>query len=70
VSELTPRQVEVLWLLARGLHRKQIARLLGVSPFTVNAHCKAIYRRLEVQNVTSAVLVGQLRGYLRSERAA
>jgi DNA-binding NarL/FixJ family response regulator len=70
VSELTPRQMEVLWLLARGLSRKQIAQRLGRSPSTVQAHCRAIYRRLGVQNVTSAVLVGQLRGYLRSERAA
>lgn len=70
MSELTPRQVEVLWLLARGLPRKQIAQLLGLSPFTVQAHCRAIYRRLGVQNVTSAILVGRMRGYLRSERAA
>jgi DNA-binding CsgD family transcriptional regulator len=52
------------------LSRKQIAQRLGLSPFTVQAHCRAIYRRLGVQNVTSAILVGQIRGYLRSERAA
>jgi DNA-binding NarL/FixJ family response regulator len=67
---LTSRQMEVLWLLARGLPRKQIAQVLGLSHNTVQAHCRAIYRRLEVQNVTSAILVGRMRGYLRSERAA
>jgi DNA-binding NarL/FixJ family response regulator len=47
---LTPREVEVLRLLAHGLTYDQIAEQLFISPHTVNRHLTAIYTKL---NVTS-----------------
>lgn len=54
---LTPRQREVLHLLARGWPNKRIARELGVSDHTINAHVTDILRLLDVDNRTEAVLV-------------
>lgn len=45
IHALTEREVEVLERLAEGLATKHIARDLGLSPFTVNDHLKATYRK-------------------------
>ncbi len=45
---LTRREAEVLEQLAFGLATKQIAREMGLSPYTVNDHTKAIYRKCGV----------------------
>ncbi len=45
---LTHREAEVLEQLASGLATKQIARGMGLSPYTVNDHAKAIYRKCGV----------------------
>lgn len=58
---LTPRQVEVLGLLARGLPNKRIARELGLSEATVKVHLLAIFRVLQVRNRTEAVVAAQRR---------
>jgi DNA-binding CsgD family transcriptional regulator len=52
---LTPRQWQVLELLAAGLTNGQIARRLGVSEGTIRTHLENIYRRLEVTSRTAAV---------------
>jgi len=59
LSELTPRQVEVLRLLAQGLPNKSIANTLGVSEGTVKVHLIAVFRALNVRNRTAAVLAAQ-----------
>jgi len=43
--DLTPRQVDVLHLLLQGYLIKQIARRLGLSPYTVEDHLKILYRK-------------------------
>lgn len=48
---LTPRETEVLDLIARGLTAKLIARQLGISPNTVRAHRDNLRRKLCVRNV-------------------
>jgi DNA-binding NarL/FixJ family response regulator len=58
---LTPRQADVLLLLARGLPNKQIARELGVSEATVKVHMLAIFRALGVNNRTQALVAAQRR---------
>jgi DNA-binding NarL/FixJ family response regulator len=58
---LTPRQVEVLGLLARGLPNKGIARELGLSEATVKVHLLAIFRVLQARNRTEAVVAAQRR---------
>lgn len=50
VEPLTPREAEVLTMLAKGLTTKQSARQLGVAPYTVNDHIKAVYKKLGVDS--------------------
>jgi DNA-binding NarL/FixJ family response regulator len=56
---LTPRQVDVLRALARGLSNKMIARELGLSEGTVKAHLLAVFRVLRARNRTEAVVTAQ-----------
>jgi DNA-binding NarL/FixJ family response regulator len=58
---LTPRQLEVLRALARGLPNKLIARELGLSEGTVKAHLLAVFRVLRARNRTEAVFLAQQR---------
>lgn len=55
VPRLTPRQWELLRLLAAGYTNTQIARRLGISEGTVRSHLEAIYTRLDVSSRTAAV---------------
>lgn len=57
VQRLSPRQREVLRLLAEGRARKQVASEMGIAESTVGAHCEAIYARLGVSSVAQAVVV-------------
>ena len=56
VPELTPRQWELLKLIAVGHTNTQIARQLGLSEGTVRSHLENIYGRLNVSNRTAAVI--------------
>lgn len=57
LDELTPREREILCLLAEGQSNKVIARNLGISDGTVKLHVKAILRKLKVHSrVEAAVL--------------
>ncbi len=57
LDQLTPREREILCLLAEGQSNKVIARNLGISDGTVKLHVKAILRKLEVHSrVEAAVL--------------
>jgi DNA-binding NarL/FixJ family response regulator len=52
---LTQRESEVLALIAKGFNFAEIARLLEVSPHTINAHVKKIYQKLAVHSRGEAV---------------
>lgn len=52
---LSPREMEVLWGIAKGFSYVQIALQLSISSNTVPSHVKAIYRKLRVDNRSSAV---------------
>jgi predicted ATPase/DNA-binding CsgD family transcriptional regulator len=54
VEPLTPREIDVLRLLARGLTDQQIATALVISPRTVHTHLNAIYSKLDVNNRSAA----------------
>ena len=53
--ELTPREVEIIKLMVDGQAHKQIADVLGISQFTVENHCRAIYHKLDVHSGIQAV---------------
>jgi DNA-binding NarL/FixJ family response regulator len=57
--ELTPREREVLALLADGLPNKLIARRLDISEKTVKAHLTNIFQRIGVSDRTQAALWAQ-----------
>jgi RNA polymerase sigma factor (sigma-70 family) len=48
LDQLTPREREVLRLIARGYLYKEIAARLGISPKTVEAHVSAVLRKLQL----------------------
>ncbi|GGF62295.1 DNA-binding response regulator [Terasakiella brassicae] len=54
LSNLPPRQREVLDLLSQGMSNKEIARVLDLSPFTVRSHISALMRALNVNSRTAA----------------
>ena len=54
-SALTPRELEVLQLAARGFGGRQIAERLVVSPATVRTHFEHIYEKYGVSDRASAV---------------
>jgi DNA-binding NarL/FixJ family response regulator len=58
-SGLTARQLEVARLLAQGCANKTIAGMLSMSESTVKVHIAAIFRALNVNNRTEAVLAIQ-----------
>lgn len=61
---LTPRQQEILNLIAEGMTNKEISRQLGLSAATVRTHLSEIFRKLGVKNRTEAarqVLSGKIR---------
>ncbi|MEM9531343.1 MAG: response regulator transcription factor [Pseudomonadota bacterium] len=51
---ITPREQEVLVLLAQGLTNKQIARELDLSPNTIKTHVARLFEKLEVERRTQA----------------
>jgi DNA-binding NarL/FixJ family response regulator len=56
IATLTPREHEILTLLADGLHYKEIADKLSISTGTVRVHLHTIYGKLHVQSRTEAVV--------------
>jgi DNA-binding NarL/FixJ family response regulator len=55
-EQLTPREIDVLKLMAEGLPNKSIASRLGISEHTVKFHVNAILGKLGVQSRTEAVV--------------
>jgi DNA-binding NarL/FixJ family response regulator len=61
---LTPREVEVLDLIRRGLRNREIAASCNISEETVQTHVKNILLKLDAQDRTAAVNVALSRGIL------
>lgn len=61
---LTPRQLEVLSLLAEGLPNKRICQRLGLTEHTVKTHLKTLFQLLEVHNRTECVQTALKQGLL------
>ncbi len=67
-DELTPRETEILGLLAEGQSNKVIARNLGISDGTVKLHVKAILRKLEVHSRVEAAVMAVEHGMRASSQ--
>lgn len=61
---LSPREHEILNLLARGFSNPEIGELLSISKMTVGTHVKNIYRKLEVNSRSEAVFEASSRGIM------
>jgi ATP/maltotriose-dependent transcriptional regulator MalT len=55
MPQLTPREEQVLGLLAQGLSNKEIAKHLYLSPDTIKDHIERLYGKLEVADRVSAL---------------
>ena len=65
--ELTPRETEVLSLVAKGLSNGQIAAQIGRTEGTVKIHLKNILQKLDAHDRTEAVTTALRRGFIRLE---
>jgi DNA-binding NarL/FixJ family response regulator len=65
-AQLSPREVQALRLVARGLANKQIGRVLGITERTVKVHLGNAYRRIGVTDRTAAA--AWVRDNLRPEQ--
>ena len=68
-SDLTPREREVLRLIASGRANKEIAAQLGISERTVKTHISNIFSKLELTDRTQAALFVHNRGMLEKDSA-
>jgi two-component system, NarL family, response regulator YdfI len=64
IDEITPREAEVLRMLAEGLVNKDIAARLGISDHTVKFHISSILDKLGASTRTEAVTLGIRRGWI------
>lgn len=67
LAQLSPREIEVLQLLARGLSNKEIAAQLGVVEGTVKIHITSIFSKLGVSDRTQALIEAIRRGIVQIE---
>jgi two-component system NarL family response regulator len=64
-EHLTPRELEILALIAEGFANKQIGSRLGITEGTVKTHVNSIMQKLRVGGRTEAVVSAARRGFIR-----
>jgi DNA-binding NarL/FixJ family response regulator len=62
---LTPREMDVLWGIAKGFTYSELADRLGISRQTVPVHIRNIYRKLQASNRSEAVYEATRLGLIR-----
>ncbi len=65
MNPLSPREMDVLRLLTRGMSNKEIAQTLGISEQTVKNHVTAILRKLNLEDRTQAAVYALRHGWVR-----
>ena len=65
-SGLTPREIEVLSLIARGASTRQVARVLGITAKTAGTHIERIYTKTGVSTRSTATLFAMQHGLVDS----
>ena len=66
-DSLTPRELDVLGEVARGLSNAEVGRALSIGEATVKTHLIRVFEKLGVSDRTAAVTVAMSRGYLRRD---
>ncbi len=66
-SILTRREVEILQKLPSGMSNKALAETINTSESTVKTHLRSLYRKLEVEDRTQAILEGIRRGLISND---
>ncbi len=64
-QQLTPREMDILWGIAKGFTYGELAERLDISKNTVPVHIKNIYRKLQTNNRSEAVYEASRRGLIR-----
>lgn len=64
-QQLTPREMDILWGIAKGFTYGELAERLEISKQTVPVHIKNIYRKLQANNRSEAVYEASRRGLIR-----
>jgi len=64
-DELTPREMDILWGIAKGFTYSELAERLNISKQTVPVHIKHVYRKLQANNRSEAVFEASRRGLIR-----
>lgn len=67
---LTPREIEVLSLVSRGLGNKEVADTLGTAAGTIKAHVQSILSKLGAKDRTHAVTLALRRGIIHLDSSA
>ena len=62
LGPLTPRELDVLRRLCRGMANKEIARDLDLQEVTVKLHVKTLYRKIDARNRTHAAMIAKEAG--------
>jgi DNA-binding CsgD family transcriptional regulator len=57
IDKLTPRQLQIVELLARGHSSKETASLLSISPETVKSHIRKMCHKLDADNRTQVIVI-------------
>lgn len=65
VDHVTPRELEVLGLLAQGRQPKEIARSLGISVHTCRGYVKNLLAKLDAHSALEAVVIAHREGLIR-----
>ncbi len=65
IEALTPREMDVLWLIAEGLTNQAIAQALGLSPATVKSYVQTILQKLNATDRTQAAVKAMRLGLVK-----
>ena len=68
-KELTPRETEILCLLAEGQSNKLIAKNLGISDGTIKLQVKAILRKLDIHSRVEAAVMAVEHGLRKKNKS-
>ena len=66
-NELTPREIDVLRLVSRGLANKEIADKLNIGLTTVISHRKNITEKLGIKSASGLAIYAVMHGYIEAD---